>query len=485
MATVKGDVHDIGKNIVGVVLACNNYEVIDLGVMVSCDKILEEAVKHNVDLIGLSGLITPSLDEMVYVAQEMKRTGMTIPLLIGGATTSDKHTAVKIAPQYDHGVIHVLDASRSVGVVDRLINQEQKPQFLEENAQLHRKLVDGYQQRQRTLVPYEEALARRFTTDWTTVDIPRPGFTGTRTIANRSIPSGAKPDESVTLAELGEFIDWTPFFRTWELHGKYPGILTDELVGETASKLFHDAQEMLAKIITEQSLTARGIYGFWPANSEGDSIILYADQKRTDVMTRFHTLRQQWQRKGIDHFRSLADYIAPVDSGREDFLGAFAVTTGHGCEEMAAQFRAEHDDYNAIMVTALADRLAEAFAEMLHQRARMVWGFGTDESLSKEELIKEKYRGIRPAAGYPACPDHTEKSALWQLLDVESATGIKLTESFAMWPGASVSGLYFAHPESRYFAVNKITRDQVENYAARKGMTVTEIERWLSPNLGY
>lgn len=487
MATVKGDVHDIGKNIVGVVLGCNNYEVIDLGVMVSCDKILEAAVKHNVDIIGLSGLITPSLDEMVYVAKEMKRTGMNIPLLIGGATTSDKHTAVKIAPQYEHGVIHVLDASRSVGVVDRLISTELKPEFMKENAALQTKLVAGYEERQMTLVPYEEAFANRFQTDWATIDVAKPEFTGTRTVGTKHTAdeSVAAPDSVISLAEIAEYIDWTPFFMTWELHGKYPKILTDEVVGVEATKVFNDAQAMLTKIIDGQLLAARGIYGFWPANSDGDSVILYGDQSRSTELTRFQMLRQQWQRKGIKHYRSLADYIAPVDSGREDYIGGFAVTTGFGCDELAAAYRAELDDYNAIMVSALADRLAEAFAEMLHHRARVDWGFGADEGLSQEELIKEKYRGIRPAAGYPACPDHTEKGTLWNLMNVEETTGIKLTESFAMWPGAAVSGLYFGHPESRYFSVNKITKDQAEHYAKLKGEPLDEIERWLSPVLGY
>ena len=489
MATVKGDVHDIGKNIVGVVLGCNNYEVIDLGVMVSCDKILEAAVKHNVDMIGLSGLITPSLDEMVYVAKEMKRTGMKIPLLIGGATTSDKHTAVRIAPHYEPGVIHVLDASRSVGVVDKLISDDLKPGFMADNAALQSKLVAGFEERKMTLVPYEEAFAKRFPTDWATIDVAKPGFTGTRVLrtANAPASSGSSEDgeQVIDLKEIAEFIDWTPFFMSWELHGKYPRILTDEVVGETATKTFNDGQAMLKKIIDENLLTARGIYGFWPANSDGDSVVLYSDDSRSQELTRFHMLRQQWQRKGIEHFRSLADYVAPVDSGREDFIGGFAVTTGHGCDELAAKYREDLDDYNAIMVAAIADRLAEAFAEMLHQRARVDWGFGTSEGLSNEELIKEKYRGIRPAAGYPACPDHTEKQTLWDLMDVESATGIKLTESYAMWPGAAVSGLYFAHPESRYFSINKITKDQVEHYAKLKDDSVETVERWLSPVLSY
>ncbi len=508
MATVKGDVHDIGKNIVGVVLGCNNYEIIDLGVMVSCDKILAAAVEHNVDLIGLSGLITPSLDEMVYVAKEMKRLKLNIPLLIGGATTSDKHTAVKIAPQYDGGVVHVLDASRSVGVVDRLINQELKPAFMAENSALQTKLVDGYEERQLTLVPYEEAFAKRFPTDWATVDIPTPAFCGVRVLSSGSRqtshadPSSRSRETSkaegsrnelkshdssyeISLAEIAEYIDWTPFFMAWELHGKYPKILTDKIVGVEATKLFDEAQVMLKSMIEENWITARGVYGFWPANSDGDSIILYTDETRQSELARFHALRQQWQRKGIEHFRSLADYIAPVESGRADYIGGFAVTTGHGVDELAAKYRENHDDYNAIMLSALADRLAEAFAEMLHHRARRDWGFGVSENLSNQDMIKEKYRGIRPAAGYPACPDHTEKATLWMLMDVENATGIKLTESFAMWPGAAVSGLYFAHPESRYFAIHKITKDQVEHYARLKGETVAEIERWLSPVLAY
>ncbi len=484
LATVKGDVHDIGKNIVGVVLGCNNYEVIDLGVMVACDDILKAAVEHGVDMIGLSGLITPSLDEMIYVAKEMTRTGMTMPLLIGGATTSDKHTAVKIAPQYEHGVIHVLDASRSVGVVDKLINPESKPAYLADNAALHEKLVASYQERQMTLVPYEEAFEKRFQTDWKTIDVATPEFTGVRTVgtADADLPT---VDEEIGLAEIAKYIDWTPFFQSWELHGKYPKILTDKVVGAEATKLFDDAQAMLKRLIDEKQLSARAIYGFWPANSDGDSVILYTDDTRKKELTRFHMLRQQWQRKGIDYFRSLADSVAPVDSGRADYVGGFAVTTGHGCDELAQKYRDELDDYNAIMVAALADRLAEAFAEMMHHRARKDWGFGADENLSNEEMIAEKYRGIRPAAGYPACPDHTEKQTLWDLMGVEAATGISLTSSFAMWPGAAVSGLYFGHPESRYFAINKITKDQAEHYAKLKGQPLDEIERWLSPVLGY
>ena len=491
MATVKGDVHDIGKNIVGVVLGCNNYEVIDLGVMVPCEKILAAAVQHNVDMIGLSGLITPSLDEMVHVAKEMQRLEMKIPLLIGGATTSDKHTAVKIAPHYQQPVVHVLDASRSVGVVDRLVNPELKPQFMEANKALQQKLVDSYQEREITLVPYQKALEDRFPTDWEKIDIATPEFDGIRLVstpgamAPTTENANGLPIESITLEILAEYIDWSPFFASWELHGKYPKILTDKVVGVEATKLFDDARRMLDRITRDQLLVAKGIYGFWPANSIGDTIIVYSDRNRQTELTRFECLRQQWQRKGISHFRSLADYIAPLESGRIDFLGGFAVTTGHGCDELAQSYRDKLDDYNAIMVSALADRLAEAFAEYLHRQARIAWGFGRDEKLDYDQLIKEEYRGIRPAAGYPACPDHTEKETLWQLMDVEARTGIKLTESFAMWPGASVSGLYFSHPQSRYFTVHKVTHDQVADYAKRKKMPIAEIERWLAPVLGY
>jgi len=433
-------------------------------------------------------LITPSLDEMVYVAKEMKRLEMDIPLLIGGATTSDKHTAVKIAPQYEKGVVHVLDASRSVSVVDKLINPESRPAYLSDYAKQQEKLVANYEERQLKLVPYEQAFEKRFATDWTSVDIAKPTFMGTKTLGTNTNPqwsAGTVGDSNITLEEISQYIDWTPFFMAWELHGKYPKILDDKVVGEQARKTFADGQAMLKKIIDEGLLQARGIFGFWPANSEGDSVILYTDETRKTELTRFHMLRQQWERKGIEHFRSLADYVAPVDSGREDWIGGFAVTTGHGCDELAASYRKDLDDYNAIMVSAIADRLAEAFAELLHHRARVEWGYGQDENLDNEAMIKEKYRGIRPAAGYPACPDHTEKGALWDLMNVESATGISLTESYAMWPGAAVSGLYFAHPESRYFAVHKVTKDQVEDYAKRKGQSIEEVERWLAPVLGY
>jgi len=474
LATVKGDVHDIGKNIVGVVLGCNNFQVIDLGVMVPCETILERARSDGVDIIGLSGLITPSLDEMVHVGREMQRTGYRLPLLIGGATTSAKHTAVKIAPTYANEVIHVLDASRSVGVVEKLINPEARRQLDAENRTLQKQLVASHEKRQEAkLLPYSEALARRFATDWATVDIPTPAFTGTRVLAE------------VPLTTLRKYIDWSPFFLTWELKGKYPRILEDPQLGEPARKLFDDAQELLQRIIDEKLLTARGVFGFWPAASLGDDMIVYADESRRKELCRFHALRQQWERKGQDKFLSLADFIAPIDSGRQDYLGAFAVTSGVGCDELAACFDRQHDDYNSIMTKALADRLAEAFAEYVHAEARRAWGYGRGERFSNEELIAEKYRGIRPAPGYPAQPDHTEKRTLFELLDAERNTGIRLTESFAMHPSASVSGLYFAHPESRYFAVDRITRDQVEDYARRKGMSVAEVERWLAPNLGY
>jgi 5-methyltetrahydrofolate--homocysteine methyltransferase len=473
MATVKGDVHDIGKNIVGVVLGCNNFEVIDMGVMVACEKILEAAKTHGVDVIGLSGLITPSLDEMVHVAKEMQRQGMTVPLLIGGATTSAKHTAVKIAPHYNQPVVHVLDASRSVPVVEQLCNPQSKPALDAANRQLQTELVASYQARQIKLVPYAEALQRRFQTDWETVRIDTPQQLGVQVLDN------------FPLASLVPYIDWSPFFQAWELRGKYPKIFDDAVVGEQARELFDNAQELLREIVQGQRLTARAVYGFWPAASQGDDVILYRDEARSVPLTRFHFLRQQWERQGQKEFRSLADYVAPVDSGRRDYLGAFVVTTGHGADEWAKEFEAQHDDYNAIMVKALADRLAEAFAEYLHERVRGEWGYGSEEQLNAEDLIAEKYRGIRPAAGYPACPDHTEKRTLFDLLGAEQQTGVSLTESFAMWPAASVSGLYFAHPAARYFAVDRVTRDQVEDYARRKGMPLREVERWLAPNLGY
>ncbi len=469
LATVKGDVHDIGKNIVGVVLGCNNYEVIDLGVMVHAEKILETAVEQKVDIVGLSGLITPSLDEMAHVAKEMQRRQMSLPLLIGGATTSAKHTAVKIAPQYEQPTVHVLDASRCVGVVDKLLSDNLRPQLVKDNRELQRQLAQSYQQRNVKLTPIEEARARRFQTDWQSVDIPTPSFTGVRVL--RDFP----------LAEIAKFIDWSPLFMTYEMKGKYPRIFDDPTVGPPARELFEEGQQMLARIIDERLLAANGVYGFWPANSDGDDIVLKGE--RSDV--RLHMLRQQWERQGQKDFRALADYIAPQASGRTDYIGAFAVTTGVGCDELCARFDARHEIDNSILVKALADRLAEAFAECLHQQARQDWGYGQQERLTNEELIEEKYRGIRPAPGYPSQPDHTEKRSLFELLDAEKNTGIKLTESYAMWPAASVCGFYFAHPEARYFAVDRITREQVADYAHRKGLSMAEIERWLAPNLGY
>ncbi len=474
LATVKGDVHDIGKNIVGIVLQCNNYHTVDLGVMVPCDTILDTAVAEGAALVGLSGLITPSLDEMVHVAREMQRRGMTLPLLIGGATTSAKHTAVKIAPAYEAVTVHVADASRCTGVVERLLSREGRDRFVEENRQAQAELVASFRRRQQArLVPYREAVARRFTTDWQSVRIDRPAFTGVRVL------------DPYPLEELIEYIDWSPFFMAWELKGKYPRIFDDPAVGRQARELFDDAQKLLERIVAEKLLTARGVYGFFPAAAEGDDIVVYTDESRRQQRTRFHTLRQQWERQGQRCFYALADFIAPVESGREDYLGAFAVTAGHGAAELAYRFEAEHDDYRAILVKALADRLAEAFAERLHKQARDDWGFGREEDLSMEEVIAEKYRGIRPAAGYPACPDHTEKRTLFDLLGAESAAGMGLTETFAMTPAASVSGLYFAHPEARYFAVDRLTRDQLEDYARRKGMPLAEVEHWLAPNLGY
>jgi 5-methyltetrahydrofolate--homocysteine methyltransferase len=473
IATVKGDVHDIGKNIVGVVLQCNNYEVIDLGVMVASETILQAAEEHRVDMIGLSGLITPSLDEMIHVAREMKRRRVTMPLLIGGATTSAKHTAVKIAPAYDGPVVHVLDASRSVNVVEKLLSREQAADFIAENVQLQQQLVASYEGRQQQLVPYQEALDKRFATDWAKVQIDKPSFTGVRVEADFPLP------------QIRPYIDWSPFFMTWELKGKYPKIFTDPYVGSHARELYDDANAMLDQIIAERLLTARAAYGFWPAASDGDDIIIYTDESRSAERCRFHFLRQQWQRRGQPDFRSLADYVAPLDSGRQDYVGGFVVTAGIGAEQLSASFRTQLDDYRAIMVQAIADRLAEAFAELMHERARRDWNFGRSEQLSKEELIDEKYRGIRPAAGYPACPDHTEKRTLFDLLGAEKNTSVELTSSYAMKPAASVSGLYFGHPDARYFAVDRVTKDQIEAYARRKRQPIEEVERWLGPNLAY
>ncbi|HWQ35626.1 MAG TPA: methionine synthase [Blastocatellia bacterium] len=475
MATVKGDVHDIGKNIVGVVLGCNNYEVIDLGVMVPCERILAAAKEHNADIIGLSGLITPSLDEMQHVAREMQREGFTIPLLIGGATTSRVHTAVKIAPNYEPPVIHVLDASRAVPVVGALVNPETRAAFALKNLSEQQRDRERHEasKEQRNILPIVQARANRTPIDWATAEIAKPSFTGLQSFNN------------FPLDQIVPFIDWSPFFHTWELAGVYPRILDDPKIGEQARRLYEDAQKLLAQIVSDKLLTARAVYGFWPANSVGDDIEVYADESRERALTTFCTLRQQGEMREGQANKALADFIAPKESRRADYLGAFAVTAGIGLETLVEHFKRDHDDYNAIMAQALADRLAEAFAELLHKKAREVFGYGIGEALSNEDLIKEKYRGIRPAPGYPACPDHTEKRKLFALLEAEKNAGVHLTESCAMYPASSVSGWYFAHPDSQYFAVGKIARDQIEDYARRKGMEVREVERWLAPNLSY
>ncbi|QDT46015.1 Methionine synthase [Symmachiella dynata] len=474
IATVKGDVHDIGKNIVAVVLRCNNFDIVDLGVMVAADKIIDKAIEIGADLIGLSGLITPSLDEMAHVAKEMQRRGLTIPLIVGGATTSAKHTAVKIATQYDQIVAHVGDASLSVPVMENILDTDKKAEFDAKNRAAQQRDREMFAARQqKKLISYDEAVAARFPTDWSIAEIQQPSFTGTKVLTD------------FPLEKIVPFIDWSPFFQTWELRGKYPKILDDPNMGVEARKLFDSAQESLAELIAGKQLHAAGVYGFWPANSVGDDIVLYTDESRSEEVTRFHTLRQQWERKGQEHYFALSDFIAPLESGRIDYLGAFAVTAGLGIGPIVAKCEAELDDYQSIMTKALADRLAEAFAELLHQQARRDWGFGAAEELSSDDLIAEKYRGIRPAPGYPACPDHTEKRILFDLLDAEAQTGIELTENFAMLPAAAVSGLYFAHPQARYFSVDRITKDQAEAYAVRKGMPLAEVERWLSPNLGY
>jgi 5-methyltetrahydrofolate--homocysteine methyltransferase len=473
LATVKGDVHDIGKNIVGVVLACNNYEVIDLGVMVPCEKILERAKAEKADMIGLSGLITPSLDEMVHVAREMERQGFKLPLLIGGATTSRAHTAVKIAPHYSEPVVHVLDASRAVPVTTNLLSDEGKPAFVARHRADYEALRQAHSAPRLTVVSLETARTRRTPIRWRTEDLAVPAFTGVHVLNN------------FPLATLRDFIDWTPFFHTWGLKGVFPRILEHEEQGAQARQIFTEGKALLDAIIAKNLITARGVYGLFPASAVGDDVELYTDVTRGKVLERFHFLRQQSNREGSEPCRSLADFIAPKEPGLPDHIGAFAVTSGIGLKELCEQFRAEHDDYNAIMAEALADRMAEAFAECLHQRVRQEWGYGCSEGLSVEDLIQEKYRGIRPAAGYPACPDHTEKLPLWRLLDVQANTGMLITESFAMWPGSSVSGLYFAHPDSRYFSLGKIDRDQVVDYSERKGMSVAEVERWLGQNLNY
>jgi 5-methyltetrahydrofolate--homocysteine methyltransferase len=517
MATVKGDVHDIGKNIVGVVLACNNYEVVDLGVMVPCEKILAAAKEKRADIIGLSGLITPSLDEMVHVAKEMERTGFKLPLLIGGATTSAAHTAVKISPNYSEPTIHVLDASRVIGVVSKLLSPENKSAFITEmrKKQERQRIEFADRRGARKLLPLAEARARAQPTEWATVDIPRPEFLGTRVFSSATDESGKRKAASskfdgkgqgnqslnsqpstlsdglsldpcpLDLREIAGFVDWGPFFSAWELHGRFPDILTDPVVGEEATKLYADAQKMLAQILAEKRYIARAVIGFWPANSVGDGVEVYASESRSRVLKTFHFLRQQNEKPAGQHNHCLADYIAPKNSGRIDYLGGFAVTAGHGVEEFAKEFEAKHDDYSAIMAKALGDRLAEALTELMHKKVRDYCGYGKTENLEMKDIIREKYRGIRPAPGYPACPDHRAKPPLFELLAAQETTGITLTESFAMTPASSVSGWYFNHPDSKYFAVGKLAKDQVEDYARREQIPVEEAEKWLAPYLDY
>ncbi len=473
MATVKGDVHDIGKNIVGVVLGCNGYEVVDLGVMVPADRILDTALETGADMVGVSGLITPSLDEMVGVAREMERRELTLPLLIGGATTSKQHTAVKIAPEYSGVVTHVLDASRAVDVVSRLIDVNRRDAYVDEIRADQEQLREQHAAKDaRPLIGLDAARANRADIDWRAEDIPTPSFTGLRIL------------EDVPLADIVPYIDWTFFFYAWEMHGKFPAILDHPKLGPAARELYDNAKVLLDRIVADNAFTANGVYGFWPANSDGDDIVLFADDARSEELTRFPMLRQQVEKAPGKPSLSLADFVAPIDTGLPDHVGAFAVTAGIGAHELAERYVAEHDDYSAIIVRALADRFAEAFAEMLHHRARQDWGYETEREVSREDLIAERFRGIRPAFGYPACPDHTEKRKLFDLLQPEKL-GISLSDHFAMMPPASVSGIYLAHPDSQYFAVGKIDRTQVEDYAERKGMSVEETERWLGHNLGY
>jgi len=476
MATVKGDVHDIGKNIVGVVLACNNFEVIDLGVMVPAQRIIEEARKHNVDIIGLSGLITPSLDEMVHFAKEMQREGFTIPLIIGGATTSRIHAAVKVAPNYSHGVVHVLDASRSVGVCSNLMNRDLRDEFIKNTQDEYAKAREAHLNKRsdKRFVSINDARRLKMQINLNGSVPPKPTFTGTKVF------------EAFPLEELVPYIDWTPFFHTWELRGSYPKIFDDKTVGIEAKKLYDDARALLKKIVDEKLLQANGVIGFWPANSVGDDIELYTDETHKELLTRIHTLRQQAEKAKDEPYYALSDFIAPKESGIPDYFGGFAVTAGIGCDALVAKFEEDHDDYNSIMAKALADRLAEAFAEKMHELVRReYWAYAKDEALTTADLIKEEYQGIRPAPGYPACPDHTEKTTLFGLLKAEDNAGMQLTESLAMTPAASVSGFYFAHPQSRYFGLGKISKDQVEDYAKRKGMDLETAERWLGPNLNY
>lgn len=477
LATVKGDVHDIGKNIVSVVLQCNSYDVVDLGVMVPAEKILATAREENVDIIGVSGLITPSLDEMVSLAREMKRQGFELPLLIGGATTSRLHTAVKIDPGYDHPVVHVNDASKAVGVMSNLLSKTARDGFVDQikseyETAREKHAGSGRESKRQTIAG---ARANRAPIDWSGYEAPVPSFLGTRVF------------ETYDPSELRDCIDWTPFFRTWELAGKFPDLLQDDIVGEAARDLYDDAQKMLDRMVTEQWLHPRAVVGFWPAKAEGDDITLYRDGAREEELAEIHTLRQQMMRGNNTRPNfALSDFVAPADAGVDDYFGGFVLTAGAEIDGIAARFEKDNDDYNSILAKAVADRLAEAFAERMHQLVRTeLWGYAPDEDLSNAELISEDYQGIRPAPGYPACPDHTEKATLFEILDAETATGVSLTESFAMWPPSSVAGFYVSHPEARYFGVGKIERDQVEDYARRKGMDVETAERWLAPNLNY
>jgi 5-methyltetrahydrofolate--homocysteine methyltransferase len=478
MATVKGDVHDIGKNIVGVVLGCNNYEILDLGVMVPAAKILETAKAEKVDAIGLSGLITPSLDEMCFVAAEMERQGFDLPLLIGGATTSRVHTAVKIHPNYARGqAVYVTDASRAVGVAQALLSDEIRPQYVEQVRKEYAKVADAHRRAEvdKQRLPLARARDNKFKTDWASYAPPRPAFLGTRVFRTYDV------------AELVPYIDWTPFFQTWELKGRFPALLQDEKQGAAARQLYDDAQEMLARIIEERWFNPKAVIGFWPANAAGDDIRLFTGESRRDELATFFTLRQQLSKRGEGRANlALADFVAPVDSGKPDYIGGFVVTSGAEEEKISARFARNNDDYRSILVKALADRLAEALAERMHERVRReFWAYAPDEELTSEQRLAEDYRGIRPAPGYPAQPDHTEKATLFRLLEAEKRTGVTLTESYAMWPGSSVAGLYLSHPEAHYFGVAKVERDQVEDYARRKGMTVAEVERWLAPILNY
>jgi 5-methyltetrahydrofolate--homocysteine methyltransferase len=472
---VKGDVHDIGKNIVGVVLACNNYEVVDMGVMISCEDILRKAKEWKADMIGLSGLITPSLDEMIYNAGEMQRQGFNVPLLIGGATTSRAHTAIKIAPQYEGAVCHVADASLVVEVCNDLMSPERRQAYFEKNKADQAVLRERHAAtlRESNFLSIENARKQAFSSDWSTQRIDRP----TRL--------GVWEHEDLRLDGIAAYIDWSPFFWTWDIKALYPKVLTHKTWGPQATELFKDAQKLLEDIIKNHRFRARAVTGLWAANSVGDDVEVYADENRSSVLKTLHFLRQQKERTEGKPAHCLSDFIAPKASGRLDYIGGFAVTAGPEVDEWAHSFEKKHDDYTAIMIKALGDRMAEAMAEMIHKKMRQVWGFGKDENTGLEDLIKEQYRGIRPAPGYPACPDHTEKGTLWQLMDVEKRIGIHLTESFAMHPGSSVSGYYFAHPESEYFRVGLIDRDQMEDYAKRKGMDLATAERWLQPNKGY